>query len=46
MIVDQEVIKFFKEKKIDYFVLSTDKAVEIFNKLNSEKKAAILHLTC
>lgn len=46
MKVSSEVIRFFQENNIDYYILKTGKAVEKFNSIAQENKIAMLHLTC
>ena len=50
MKVPEETLKFIKSKGIEVYVEITGKAVELFNKLQSEKSGkriiAALHLTC
>jgi hypothetical protein len=47
MVVPGETLSYLKSKGIEIHVARTDKAVELFNKFQKEKKIiAALHLTC
>jgi hypothetical protein len=47
MVVPEETLSYFKSKGIDVHIARTDKAVELFNKFQKNKKTiAVLHLTC
>jgi len=47
MVVPEETISYLKSKGIEVHVARTEKAVELFNKLQKDKKViAALHLTC
>jgi hypothetical protein len=47
MVVPEETLSYLKSKGIDVHIARTDKAVELFNKFQKNKKTiAALHLTC
>ena len=47
MVVPEETLSYLKSKGIDVHIARTDKAVELFNKFQKNKKTiAVLHLTC
>jgi hypothetical protein len=47
MVVPEETLSYLKSKGIDVYIARTDKAVELFNKFQKNKKTiAALHLTC
>ena len=47
MVVPGETISHLKSKGIEVYVARTEKAVELFNKLQKDRKViAALHLTC
>ena len=47
MVVPEETLSHLKSKGIDVHIARTDKAVELFNKFQKNKKTiAVLHLTC
>ena len=47
MVVPEETISYLKGQNIEVHVVRTEKAVELFNKRQKEKKTvAALHLTC
>ncbi len=48
MIVPESLIRELKSKGIEVYVMDTDKAVTLFNKMNQEDKrvAGAFHLTC
>ncbi len=47
MVVPEETLSHLKSKDIDVHIARTDKAVELFNKFQKNKKTiAVLHLTC
>jgi len=44
--VADEVKKELESAGIEYYIEKSSKAVEIFNKIDSEKKVGAFHLTC
>jgi len=47
MVVPEETMSYLKSKGIEVHVVRTDKATELFNKFQKDKKViAALHLTC
>lgn len=47
MVVPEETMSYLKSKGIEVHVIRTEKATELFNKLQKDKKViAALHLTC
>ena len=46
MDVADEVKKELESAGIEYYIEKSSKAVEIFNKIDSEKKVGAFHLTC
>lgn len=47
MAVSEETLEFIQLKGIDIYVEKTEKAVELYNRLQKDKKViAALHLTC
>jgi hypothetical protein len=46
MKIDEEIILYCKKRNIQLFIGKTKQAIDKFNSLTSNKKAAALHLTC
>lgn len=47
MVVPEETLSYLKSKSIDVHIARTDKAVELFNRFQKDRKTiAALHLTC